>query len=116
MRKTLTFLLLAATCYATNPPTLSQTNRGVELSPAVEGDGPLTYQWYRETGVLFKKRVALPPPEGIQQTLFLKSPYTSGTYFCEVKNAAGSVTSRPIKLSVTKSTTAPEMAVTIRQP
>lgn len=98
-------------------PVLSQTNRGVEMSVPLEaGTWPMTYQWYRETGTIRKVRVAIPAPEGIQAIFVLTATSKPGVYTCEVTNSAGTVTSRSVKLSLTKSPSAPSIAVTIKQP
>lgn len=118
--KLLPLLILAAlplTAAPIDPPILSQTKRGVELTvPLESGTWPFTYQWYRETGTLRKVRVKIPPPEGNMETLYLSPASQPGTYTCEITNSAGTVTSRPVKVSFTSTTSAPSIQVTIKKP
>jgi hypothetical protein len=97
------------------PPTLDETHKGVDFTAKVEGTPPFTYQWYRGTDTDLKKE-KLPAPEGAQQTLKLTPPYTAGLYSCEISNAAGKVTSKTFRLSITRQDTAADMQITIKQP
>ncbi len=75
----------------------------------------MTFQWYRGTAANPKK-VKVPAPAGTEQTLRLEPPYVAGWYVCEATNAAGTTTSKRFKLSLTKTLSAADMAVTIKQP
>jgi len=99
----------------TEPPVFDQSFKGASISVAVEGTWPTTYQWYRGTATAPKK-VKIPAPEGIQPTLILKAPYVAGLYVCEATNAAGTSTSKPSKVSVTKTLSAPDVALTLKPP
>ncbi len=94
------------------PPAIDLTDRRVELSPPFLGTD-LTYQWYRETG---DKKKYVEKLAGTEKTLTLTPPYTAGVYYCVATNSAGSVTSHPVRVSLTRVTTALEMVVTLKQP
>ncbi len=100
----------------TEPPIFDPSFRGASISVYIQGvPWPTTYQWYRGTATNPKK-YKIPAPEGIQRELILKPPYVAGLYVCEATNAAGTSTSNPTKVSVTKTPSAPNAAITLKQP
>lgn len=125
MKHLLILLSLACTLRAAvptgpdSPPVFDQSFKGFTISVDVEGTWPTTYQWYRGTATNPKK-VKIPAPQGIQRELVFGPPYgipyVSGLYVCEATNSKGSTLSKPTKVSVTKTKTAPEMQIVLRQP
>lgn len=112
--KILILCLLAACAYAADPipPTQDLTDKSIEISCTIQGTPPFTYQWYRGTATAPLK-VKL---EGeTRSTITLTPPYVAGLYRCEVSNSAGKITTRPFKVSVTTTTSAPDLAVTVRK-
>jgi hypothetical protein len=106
-------LTLSAQPIPKEPPTPDRTFEGAAFTASFNGTRPMTYQWYKGT---LAKRVAIPAPEGIQQTLQLKPTDPAGTYFVVVTNVAGSATSEMFRLSYTTSATAAKMQVVIKKP
>lgn len=90
------------------PPTIDAADKRIELCAVVQGTPPFTYQWYRGT-------MKIPAPEGTQQILSLAPPFVAGVYSCEVTNEAGSVRSRPTRISLTTVSSAPEVTVTVKK-
>lgn len=125
MKHLLILLALAATLRAavptgpSEPPVFDQTFQGFSLSVDVVGIYPTTYQWYRGTAT-DPKKVKIPAPQGIQRELVFGAPwgipYVAGIYFCEATNALGTSPSKPFKVSTTRTTTAPELQITVRVP
>lgn len=109
----LTAASLSAQPRPKEPPTPDRTFEGAAFTASFNGTRPMTYQWYKGT---LAKRVAIPAPVGIQQTLHIKPGDPAGTYFVVVTNVAGSATSEMFRLSYTTSATAAKMAVVIKKP
>ena len=113
-----TFLCLLATCLTAQellPPVQSTDQRfKLEAVPGEDGGQPESYQWYRGTKTK-PLAVKIPAPEGTQQTLTLKPPFTAGIYVCVMTNSAGSAMNRPTQVSITKVTTAVDVQVTFKQ-
>jgi len=66
---------------------------------AATGDGPLTFEWWNESGPLY------PPQTGTTLSLASIQPGDSGSYKVHVRNAAGTVTSAAAALAVNSSQT-----------
>ncbi len=113
-----TFLcLLAITANAETLPPKQSTDQRFELVAIWDGDGgiPTAFQWYRGTKTK-PLAVAIPAPEGQQQTLTLRPPFTAGIYVCVMTNPVGSAMTRQTQVSITKVVTALPVVVTFKQP
>lgn len=106
-------LLVTARAAEILPPT-NVVDLRIEICATVAGTKPFTYQWYRGTPTNLLA-VKIPAPEGVQESLILTS-WVAGWYVRVTTNSAGSCTSLPLQVSTTRTTSAPNLQIVIKQP
>ncbi len=73
----------------------------VHLEVATTGNGPFTYQWYRNGSIL--------PGETNSALTFTAAAANAGNYTVTIDNAFSSVTSNPVRVTVQSESTAPQL-------
>lgn len=106
MRYLLILFIVVCTALADVVPTIATLGTNQVLVLSVQSSGTsLTYQWYKD-GKPLSGQVS--EDLGVSLTSFT----STGTYYCVVKNAIGSITSTEVKVSVISTTKTPSISVT----